>query len=210
MEEKEFTTELVTQDYSMGASYGGSYDGTSHQASSDLEVFLADSYGNILVPNTSTLSWDNGTDLVNNTEYVDKTNEILYIYENNELLAINKPNSFAQITGQPTDNSNLATALNGKQAVANSVTYGSASLSFSISANKHYVLSNSALTSITFSSCEKSFDETTIEFTTGATPPSVTDNSGITWMDNFDITNLNANKSYLIVIFNKLGFVKEY
>lgn len=127
VEEKEFTTELVTQDYSMGTSYGGSYDGTSHQASSDLEVFLADSYGNILVPNTSTLSWDNGTDLVNNTEYADKTNEILYIYENNELLAINKPNSFAQITGQPSDNSNLATALNNKQNKALSFTNKSAS-----------------------------------------------------------------------------------
>lgn len=213
IEEKSFTTVNLSNSGNYignNIGYANKGSGGKFYAESNIEVYLAESVGQILIPNTSTLSWDNGTDIVNNTEYVDKTNEILYIYENSELFAINKPNSFAQITGQPTSNSNLATALNGKQAVANSVTYGSASLSFSISANKHYVLSNSALTSITFSSCEKSFDETTIEFTTGATPPSVTDNSGITWMDNFDITNLSANKSYLIVIFNKLGFVKEY
>lgn len=127
VEEKEFTTELVTQDYSSSISYGFSYNGTSHQASSDLEVFLADSYGDILVANTSSLSWDTGTDLVNNTEYADKTNEILYIYENSELLAINKPNSFAQITGSPTDNSNLESALNNKQNKALSFTNKSAS-----------------------------------------------------------------------------------
>ena len=127
VEEKGFTTELVTQDYSYAITYGTSYNGTSHQASSDLEVYLADSYGSILIPNTSTLSWDNGIDLVNNTEYADKTNEILYIYENNELLAINKPNSFAQITGQPSDNSNLASALNNKQNKALSFTNKSAS-----------------------------------------------------------------------------------
>ena len=212
IEEKTFTTVSLSDWSYFGTMFGiGPTSSSSYSyAETKLDVYLAESTAQLLIPNTSTLSWDNGTNLVNNTEYADKTNEILYIYENNELLAINKPNSFAQITGNATDNTSLATALNGKQAKASSSTYSSASVSLSISANYHYTFSNSAITSITFSGCEKSFDETTIEFQTGATPPTVTDNSGITWMDNFDITNLSANKSYLIVIFNKLGFVKEY
>lgn len=78
-----------------------------------------------------------------------------------------------------------------------------------ILANKNYVFSSNAITDITFTACETSFEETTIEFSTGATAPTLTDNSGIVWVDGSAPT-LNANKSYLIVIFNNKGFVKEY
>ena len=78
-----------------------------------------------------------------------------------------------------------------------------------ILANKNYVFSSNAITSITLTACETSFEETTIEFSTGNTAPTLTDNTGITWVDGSAPT-LNANKSYLIVIFNNLGFVKEY
>ena len=78
-----------------------------------------------------------------------------------------------------------------------------------ILANKNYVFNSNAITDITFTACETSFEETTIEFSTGATAPTLTDNSGIVWVDGSAPT-LNANKSYLIVIFNNKGFVKEY
>lgn len=155
-----------------------------------LSVYLADTTSDWLIPST-TLSWDSGTDLTDKTEYADKTNGILYLYENEVLNAI--PN------------------LEDYKKKAETITIDTASITISeIKANANYVFSNNAITDITLSGCETSFEETSIEFTTGATPPTVTDNSGITWMDNFDITNLTANKSYLIVIFNKLGFVKEY
>lgn len=78
-----------------------------------------------------------------------------------------------------------------------------------ILANKNYVFNSNAITSITLTACETSYEETTIEFSTGATAPTLTDNTGIVWVDGSAPT-LNANKSYLIVIFNNLGFVKEY
>ena len=77
-----------------------------------------------------------------------------------------------------------------------------------ILANKNYVFNSNAITSITLTACETSFEETTIEFSTGATAPTLTDNTGIVWVDG-SAPALNANKSYLIVIFNNLGFVKE-
>lgn len=80
----------------------------------DGDVYLADSIGDFLIP-TSSISWNNGTDLLNKTEYVDKTNGILYIYKDNELLAINIASTFASITGQPSDNTALNTVLNSKQ-----------------------------------------------------------------------------------------------
>lgn len=156
------------------------------------EIYLADSMGEFLKA-SSTLSWDSGTDITDKTEYADKTNGILYLYEDTELI---------QIPDIDLSNYKLK---------ATTTTIDTASVTVSeIKANTNYVFSNNAITNITLSGCETSFEETTIEFTTGSTAPSVTDNSGITWMDNFDITNLSANKSYLIVIFNKLGFAKEY
>ena len=86
---------------------------------------------------------------------------------------------------------------------------GSAVTITRIKAGTHYVLNDSALTAITFTSCEQSYKETTIEFSTGSTVPTLTDNSGITWVDGSAPT-LSANKSYLILITNKLGFIKEY
>ena len=72
------------------------------------DIYLADSSGDFLVP-TGSMSWNNGITLTDKTEYIDKTNSISYLYYNNTLFS-NVP-SFSKITGQPTDNINLANEL---------------------------------------------------------------------------------------------------
>lgn len=89
------------------------------------------------------------------------------------------------------------------------ITNSNASITLSIAANKDYQFTNNAITDITFSACETSNLETSIQFSTGSAAPTLTDNSGITWVDG-SVPTLNASKSYLIVIYNKLGFIKEY
>lgn len=104
----------------------------------------------------------------------------------------------------------LKTDLNNYKEKAETITIDTASITISeIKANANYVFSNNAITDITLTACETSFEETSIEFSTGGSAPTLTDNSGITWVDGSAPT-LNASKSYIIVIFNKIGFVKEY
>lgn len=94
---------------------------------------------------------------------------------------------------------------------AETITIDTASITIAeIKANKNYVFSNNAITNITLTACETSFEETSIEFSTGNSAPTLTDNSGITWVDEGATPVLSANKSYIIVIFNKLGFIREY
>ena len=89
------------------------------------------------------------------------------------------------------------------------VEISTASVSVAIAANTDYYFTNAAITDITFSSCVTSYLETTIEFDTGSTAPTLTDSANITWVAGSAPT-LNANKHYVIVIYNKQGFVKEY
>ena len=188
IEETSFETENFTSGTTI--TYGSGYVG-SYKNASNLSVYLADSSGELLIPNP-TLSWDSGTDITDKTEYADKTNGILYLYQDTELIQI------------------PLIDLSNYKLKATTTTIDTASITVSeIKANTNYVFSNNAITDITLSGCETSFEETTIEFTTGSTAPTLTDNSGITWVDGSAPT-LNANKSYLIVIFNKLGFAKEY
>lgn len=93
---------------------------------------------------------------------------------------------------------------------AETITYTDTSKTIAnVEANKNYVFSN-PISSITLTACETSFEETTIEFTTASSGTlGFTDNSGITWVDGSQ-PSLNNDKSYIIVIFNKIGFVKEY
>lgn len=77
-----------------------------------------------------------------------------------------------------------------------------------IKKNTSYYLTNANITDITFSGCEQSNQVTTIEFTTGSTAPTFTDNSGIDWADG-ETPVFQSYQHYLIVIFNKIGFVKE-
>ena len=142
--------------------------------------------GTILIAN---LSWDNGTALTEG-QYLDTTNSKLIFYKDDEITEV--------------------VDLSNYKLKATTTTIDTASITVSeIKANTNYVFSNNAITDITLSGCETSFEETTIEFTTGSTAPTLTDNSGITWVDGSAPT-LNASKSYIIVIFNKIGFVKEY
>lgn len=85
----------------------------------------------------------------------------------------------------------------------------SASVSLDILPNKNYKLTNNAITDITLNSCQESPIETTITFSTGNLAPTLTDNSGITWVDG-TTPILNANSSYIILIWNKIGFIREY
>lgn len=93
---------------------------------------------------------------------------------------------------------------------AETITYTETSKTIAnVEANKNYVFSN-PITSITLTACATSFEETSIEFTTASSGElSFTDNSGITWVDGAT-PSLNNSKSYIIVIFNKLGFIREY
>lgn len=187
-----------------------SYNVNIYNGITPIQVYLLDTTTKNYLTPTTELSWDSGIATEDKTEYADKTNGILYLYENEELVAINTPSSFSSITGNATDNTSLATALSSKKDKAETITISTASVTIAnVQANKNYVLSSSALTDITLTACETSFEETTIEFTTGSTAPTLTDNSGITWVDGSAPT-LKASKSYIIVIFNKIGFVKEY
>ena len=89
------------------------------------------------------------------------------------------------------------------------VTDNGDTISVAIAENTDYKFTNAAITSITFSSCANSHLESSIEFDTGSTAPTLVDNSGITWVAGAAPV-LNASKHYVIVIYNKQGFVKEY
>lgn len=103
----------------------------------------------------------------------------------------------------------IETDLEKYQLKAETITIDTASVTIAnIQANKNYVLSNANLTDITFTACETSKEVTTIEFTTGSTAPTFTDNSGIDWADG-ETPVFQSYQHYLIVIFNKIGFVKE-
>ena len=91
---------------------------------------------------------------------------------------------------------------------SNEKTITTASVSTYLDGGVNYNFTNSAITSITLNDCEYSNLEIKIKFSTGNTAPTLTDNSGVTWVDGSTPT-LNANKNYLIVIVNKIGFVKE-
>jgi hypothetical protein len=77
----------------------------------DGQIYLLDSFGEFLKPATSSFLWDSGILVTDLTKYADVTNEIIYYYINGILFS--SVNSFAQITGQPTDNNALNITLSG-------------------------------------------------------------------------------------------------
>ena len=87
LEEKNFTTEDLGLSLNE-VSFGFGYIGSSNVWASNLSVYLGQSAGELVIPNTSTISWDSGIDLTDKTEYADKTNGALYLYENSELVKI--------------------------------------------------------------------------------------------------------------------------
>lgn len=133
--------------------------------------------------------WNSGVDLAEG-QYLDITNSKLLFYKNEILTEVKD--------------------LSGYKLKAETITYtDTLKVMANVEANKKYVFSN-PITKIIITACEKSFEETTIEFTTDSSGTlTFQDNSGITWVDG-SAPSLNHSKSYLIVIFNKLGFVKEY
>jgi hypothetical protein len=120
--------------------------------------------------------------------------------------------SYTELTNKPQIN---GITLSGNKSGADlgltpsTVTITEASVTISeIKANTNYKLTSNALTDITFSGCETSYEVTTIEFTTGENDVTLYDNSGIDWADG-ETPVFYAYQHYLIVIFNKTGFVKE-
>ena len=88
------TIDTETPDYyiysSLGASIG--YCQIAHYyQSGDVffgTIYLADSIGDFVVPDLTSLFWDSGTSLTDKIEVADKTNGALYLYENSELVKI--------------------------------------------------------------------------------------------------------------------------
>lgn len=82
------STWLSTMIICYGGKFVGTYTSTMGVGFSSGEIYLADTFGEFLIADPTTLFWDEGVNLVNKTEYVDKINKILYIYVNNELIPI--------------------------------------------------------------------------------------------------------------------------
>lgn len=89
------------------------------------------------------------------------------------------------------------------------VSDSSASVSLDVKGNKDYQLINSALTSLTISTCEDSQLGTTILFNSGATATTITDSASIDWVDGATPIP-SANVKCLIFIWNNIGFYKEW
>jgi hypothetical protein len=85
LEEKSFETENLTTGTAIG--YGFGYIGTGVEYATDMEIYLLDSSGELLVPNTD-VTWNSGETLKNNTQYLDTTNGLLYFYKNETLVKV--------------------------------------------------------------------------------------------------------------------------
>lgn len=149
-----------------------------------LSAYLLDCTGDFLVPSTS-LVWDSGTSLVDNTEYVDITNQRLYLYLGaHTLLTIGG----VPIPATRTDETSTNMALKR---------------------NSIYKWTT-ALTSLSFASVEVSDLETVLYFTTGGTI-SFTDSSNLKWGgDGSAPTTLEPNTRYCISIRNGLAEIDTF
>lgn len=135
---------------------------------------------------------------------LDITNETVSLPRNSNLYAMmyvgdNYQDTIDGITGNPTRLLPQAEIIEDD----------STSVSLAVKGNKNYQLSASALTSLTISSCEDSQLRTTIRFTSGATPTTITDSASIDWVDGATPIP-SASKKCLIFIWNKIGFYKEW
>lgn len=88
LEEKNFTTENLSSGTN-SVFYGTGRIGNSDVYSSNLSVYLGQSAGELVIPNTSTMTWDSGTDITEG-QYLDTTNGILYFYKDDTLLKVGR------------------------------------------------------------------------------------------------------------------------
>ena len=136
---------------------------------------------------SASLGWDSGTSLTEG-QYLDTTNSKLIFYKDDEITEV--------------------VDLSGYKLKATTTTIDTASVTVSeIKANTNYVFSNNAITDITLTACETSFEETSINFTTGSSAPTFTDNASIKWFGG--VPEMKANTTYTIVIFNKQAYWQE-
>lgn len=84
----------------------------------------------------------------------------------------------------------------------------SASVNLDVLPNKDYNLINANLSSLTLNSCQYSPLGTTIQFNSGSTPTTITDNTNIDWVDGATPIP-SASKTCLIFIWKNKGFYLE-
>lgn len=114
----------------------------------------------------------------------------------------------SDVSENPVQNKVITTTLNNKKEKAETITIDTASVTITnVQANKNYVFTNNTLTDITFTACETSFEETSINFTTGNSAPTFTDNANIKWFGG--IPEMKTNTTYTIVIFNKQAYWQD-
>ena len=148
-----------------------------------LSAYLLDCTGDFLVPSTN-LVWDSGTALVDNTEYVDRTNQIFYLYLGVHTLL---PIGGVPIPTTRTDETTTNMALKR---------------------NSIYKWTT-ALTELSFASVEISDFETVLDFTTGGTI-TFADNSGLKWGGDGSAPSLETNTIYCISIRNGLAEIDTF
>lgn len=135
---------------------------------------------------------------------LDTTNETVSLPRNSNLYSMmyvgdNYQDTLDGITG------NVTRLLPQAEVISDS----SATVSLDVKGNKDYQLINSALTSLTITTCEDSQLGTTIQFNSGATATTITDSASIEWVDGSAPTP-SADKTCLIFIWNNKGFYKEW
>ena len=149
-----------------------------------LTAYLLDCTGDFLVPSTN-LVWDSGEYLTDNTEYVDRTNQILYLYLGGHTLLT--------IGGVPIPTTRTDETTTDMALKRNSIYKWT-----------------TALTSLSFASVEISDFETVLDFTTGETI-SFTDSSNLKWGgDGSAPTTLEPNTRYCISIRNGLAEIDTF
>ena len=182
------SVDFVTEDYIMSGAtssilqFGGNASSYFYQ-NDYLNAYLLDSTGDFLVPST-TLTWDSGTDLIDNTEYADRTNRILYLYLGSGTLL--------PIGGVP-----IPTTRSDET-----------STDMALKRNSIYKWTT-ALTSLSFASVEVSDLETVLYFTTGGTI-SFTDSSSLKWGGDGTAPSLEINTIYCISIRNGLAEIDTF
>lgn len=133
-----------------------------------------------------------------------------WIDEENEQITLQRDNRLwtMMYVGDDYEDAELPSGNYRKNKLVNElIEIDDASITIDVKGNQFYKFTNNAITDITIDSCDDSIEETTIQFTTGNSAPTLTDNSGLVWFGG--IPTLLANTTYVIVIFNKQAFYQE-
>ena len=193
-----YFTGLVNKQFTDTYNINGNSVVINYYAKNDFKICLADNTNDTnLATVYSYLGYYNYYRL-------DTTNETVSLPRNSNLYSMmyvgdNYQDTIDGITG------NITRLLPQAEVISDSST----SVSLNVKGNKDYQLINSALTSLTITTCEDSQLGTTIQFNSGATATIITDSANINWVDGSAPTP-SASKTCLIFIWNNKGFYKEW